>query len=162
MKIRHSLVAALSVVALSLAPLAPATAADPGRWIGGHALGRFGLGAVFAHTFLGLAALPLVIAGAVAAQSQDDRDYAPQLNYGPPSGYSPPAYYAAPPPVYYSPRAAYYPPAPRYYAPPVNYYGRPGGGYYGRPSGYYGVRPGYYAPSGYQAARRPGYYHYSR
>ncbi|HEX2790530.1 MAG TPA: hypothetical protein VHN17_08885 [Steroidobacteraceae bacterium] len=175
MKIRLTVVAALSAVTLSLAPLAPAMAADPVRWIGGSALGHFGLGAVLAHTFLGFAALPLVIAGAVAAQSQaaqsqDDRGYGAQpsyggqVNYGPPAGYyaAPPAYYATPP-AYYGPRAAYYAPAPRYYAPPVSYYGRPGGySNYGRPAGYYGARPGYYAPSGYQAARRSGYYHYAR
>jgi hypothetical protein len=169
MKIRHIAIAALSAVALSLAPLAPAMAADPARW------GQFGLGAVFAHTFLGLAAWPLAVAGVIAAQSQQDRGYAAQPSYAPPAGYAPPAYgppayyaaapayYPPAPQVYYSPRAAYYAPAPRYYAPPVSYYGRPGGySYYGRPSGYYGARPGYYAVSGYQAARRSGYYHYSR
>ena len=167
MKYPKAILAALSVMALSLAPLAPAAAAEPGRWIGGHALGHFGLAAVFAHTFFGIAALPLAIVGAAAgaAQSQDDRGYAPPGNYGPPSAYAPPpnyyaappAYYAAPPAVYYAPRAGYYPPAPRYYAPPVSYYG-----HYGPPAGYYGARPGYYAPSGYQAARRSGYYHYPR
>jgi hypothetical protein len=191
MKIRAAIVAALTVTALGFAPLAPSTAAEPGAWVGGYALGHFGLGAVFAHTFFGLAALPLAIAGAIAAQSQEDRGYAPapsygpQPNYAPPVNYAPavnyrqppaygaapgyypaPGYYAAPryyaapayypssPAAYYAPRAAYYPPAPRYYAPAVSYYGRPGG--------YYGARPGYYAPSGYQAARRSGNYHYPR
>ena len=189
MKTRAAIVAALTATALSFASLAPATAAEPAAWIGGHALSHFGLGAVFAHTFFGIAALPLAIAGAVAAQSaaqsQDDRGYAPPpgyvpaVNYGqapayaPPPGYYPaPTYYAAPgyypspryyappnyyralPAAYYAPRAAYYSPAPRYYAAP--------GSYYGRPTGYYGARPGYYAPSGYQAARRYGNYHYSR
>ena len=165
MKIRHCAIAALGSLALSLAPLAPATAAQP--W-------QFGLGAVFAHAFLGVAALPLAIATAVAAQSAQSRDdrgsYASPQNYAPPAAYAPPAYYSAPPAyyapppaVYYSPRPAYYPPAPRNYAPAVGYYGRPGGySYYGRPTGYYGARPGYYASSGYQAARRSGYYHYSR
>ena len=158
MKIRHCAIAALSSVALSLAPQAPAMAAGP--W-------QFGLGAVFAHTFLGVAALPLAIASAVAAQSRDDRGYGPPQNYAPQAAYPPPAYYPAPPAYYapqaqsyYSPRAGYYAPAPRYYAPPLSYYGRPGGySYYGRPTGYYGARPGYYASSGYQAARRSGYYH---
>jgi hypothetical protein len=162
MKIRHTAVAALGAVALSLAPLAPAMAAEPLS---------FGLGALFAHAVLRVAALPLAIAGAIAAQSQDDRGYGAPQNYAPTAAYPPPAYYAAPPgyyappaPVYYSPRAAYYAPAPRYYTPSVSYYGRPGGySYYGRPTGgYYGARPGYYAPSGYQAARRSGYYHYAR
>jgi hypothetical protein len=155
MKIRHCATAALSIVALLLAPMAPTMAAEP--W-------QFGLGAVFAHAFLGVAALPLAIAGAVAAQSRDDRGYGPAQNYAPPAYYpAPPAYYAPPPPVYYSPRPAYFAPPPRYYAPSVSYYGRPGGSsYYGRQSGYYGGRAGYYAPSGYQAARRSGHYHYSR
>jgi hypothetical protein len=34
--------------------------------------------------------------------------------------------------------------------------------YYRGPAGYYGGRPGYYARSGYQPARRSGYYHYPR
>jgi hypothetical protein len=159
MKIRHCAIAALGSLALPLAPLAPAMAAEP--W-------QFGLGAVFAHAFLGVAALPLAIATAVAAQSAqswDDRGgYGSPQSYAPPAYYSaPPAYYAPPPAVYYSARPAYYPPAPRYYAPSVSYYGRPGGySYSGRPTGYYGARRGYYAPSGYQAARRSGYYHYSR
>jgi hypothetical protein len=159
MKIRHCAIAAVGSVALSLAPLGSAQAAQP--W-------QFGLGAVFAHAFLGVAALPLAIAAAVAAQSRADGGYAPEQNYAPPAAYPPPAYYAAPQPyyapppgVYYAPRPAYYAPAPRYYAPAVSY--RPGGySYYGRPTGYYGARAGYYAPSGYQAARRSGYYHYSR
>jgi hypothetical protein len=184
MNIRAAIVAGFSATALSFASLAPATAAEPGPWLGGYALGHFGLGALFVHPFLGLAALPLAIAGAVAAQSQNDRSYAPApsyaptVNYGqpsayapPPGYYTPPSYYSAPsyypspryyvPPNYYpapaagyAPRAVYYSPAPRYYAPPVSYYGRP--------AGYYGARPGYYAPSGYQAARRSGNYHYSR
>ena len=115
MKIRHCAIAALGTMAFSLAPLAPAMAAEP--W-------QFGLGAVFAHTFLGVAALPLAIASAVAAQSRDDRGYGPQQSYAPPAAYpppayytAPPAYYAPPPAVYYSPRPAYYPPAPRNYAP---------------------------------------------
>jgi len=161
MKIRHCAVAALGIVGLSLVPLAPASAAEP--W-------GFGLGAVLAHSFLGVAALPLAIAGALAAQSQDDRGYAPQQGYAPPAAYPPPGYYAAPPayysapgPGYYRPRAAYYAPAPRYYAPSQGYYGRSGGyANYGRPTGYYGARPGYYASSGYQAARRSGYYRHSR
>lgn len=167
MKIPEAIVAALSVMALSLAPVAPVAAAEPGLWIGGHALGHFGLGAAFAHTVFGLGILPLAIVGAIAAESLEDRGYAPQANYEPPPAYAPrpsyyqspgyyqsPNYYAAPPAAYYAPRAAYYPPAPRYYAPPASYYGRPGG--------YYGAGPRYYAPSGYQAARRSGYYHYSR
>ena len=86
MKIRHCAIAALGSLALSLAPLAPATAAQP--W-------QFGLGAVFAHAFLGVAALPLAIATAVAAQSAQSRDdrggYGPQQNYAPPAAYAPPA-----------------------------------------------------------------------
>jgi hypothetical protein len=174
MQYPRAISAALSVMLLSLAPLAPAMAAGPAHWGGAHAFGHFGLGAVFAHTFFGLATLPLAIIGAaVAAQAQDDRGYAPEENYGPAAGYAPPnyypapnyyqgpnyyqaprAYYAAPPAAYYAPRPVYYPPGPGYYAPPVSYYGRP--------AGYYGARPGYYAPSGYQAARRSGYYHYPR
>ena len=161
MKIPEAIVAALSVMALSLAPVAPVAAAEPGLWIGGHALGHFGLGAAFAHTVFGLGILPLAIVGAIAAESLEDRGYAPQANYEQPPAYAPrpsyyqsPNYYAAPPAAYYAPRAAYYPPAPRYYAPPASYYGRPGG--------YYGAGPRYYAPPGYQAARRSSYYHYPR
>jgi hypothetical protein len=179
MRIRATFIAAFSVTALSFVALSPARAGEPGPWIGGYALGHFGLGAVFAHSLFGLAALPLTIAGLIAAQSQDDRAYAPQpyyappVNYAPPPAYAPqasyyaapgyypapryyaaPNYYPAPPAGYYAPRAGYSRPAPRYYAPAPSYYGRP--------AGYYGARPGYYAPSGYQAARRSGNYHYSR
>jgi hypothetical protein len=161
----RAILAALSALALSLASVEPAAAAGPGPWVGGHALGRFGLGAALAHSVFGLAALPFVIVGAAAAaaaaQSEDEAGYAaaPQYGYAPPA-YEPapqyyrppPTYYAPPPPYYYAPRPAYYPPAPRYYAPPPVHYGRP--------APYYGARAGYYASSGYQAARRPGYYHY--
>jgi hypothetical protein len=170
-KYPKAMLATLSVLVLSLAPLAPASAAGPGSWVVGHGFGHFGLGAALAHTVFGLATLPLAIVGvaAAAAQSQDsgyapqDGQYAPApAYYGPPRSYyaPPPAYYApppayyAPPAAYYAPRQAYYPPAPRYYAP------RPS--YYGAPTSYYGARPGYYGSSGYQVSRRSGYYHYSR
>ena len=54
-------------MALSVAPLAPVAAAGPGPWVGGHAFTHFGLGAAFAHSVFGLAALPFVIVGAAAA-----------------------------------------------------------------------------------------------
>ena len=88
-------------MALSPAPLAPAAAAGPGPWVGGHAFTHFGLGAVFAHSVFGPAALPFAIVGAAAAAAQSADQY------------------AAPPTVYYPSRPAYYPPAARYYyAPP--------------------------------------------
>jgi len=157
MKPPRAIRAAVSVMLLSLAPLAPAIAGGPGHWGGGHAFGQFGLGAALGHALFGLATLPLAIIGAAVeaqAQAQDDRGYPPEANYGPAPGYPPPNYYAAPPAAYYAPRPMYYPPVARYYAPPMNYYGRP--------AGYYGGRPGYYAPSGYQVARRSGYYHNPR
>jgi hypothetical protein len=177
MKHRQLIPAALTLLALSLASLAPAAAAEPGRWIGGSGFGHFGLGALVAHTIFGVAAWPLALAGAaaLAAQSGDDRGYGqPQGSYGSAASYAPPSYappayaypayappaYAPPrnyysaPPAYYAPRPVYYAPAPRYYAPAA--------GYYSRPAGYYGARPGYYAPSAYQAVRRPSYYHSSR
>jgi hypothetical protein len=159
-KYPKAMLAALSVLVLSLAPLAPASAAGPGPWVVGHGFGHFGLGAALAHTIFGLATLPLAIVGVAAAvaQSQDpgyepqDGQYAPApANYGPPS-------------AYYAPRQAYYPPAPRYYAPypPAPRYYAPRASYYGARAGYYGARPGYHGPSGYQVSRRSGYYHYSR
>ena len=164
MKYPQAMLAAFSILVLSLAPLAPAAAGGPGPWVGAHAFGHFGLGAALAHSLFGLATLPLVIIGAdAAAESQNDQGYAPQQDYyAARPGYFPPPpdyHYApraayAPPAVYYAPRPAYYPPAPRFYAPRMSTYGRPGG--------YYGGRPGYYAPSGYQAARRSSYYHYPR
>jgi hypothetical protein len=159
MKIPRKMLAACAVLLLSLAPLTPAAAAGPGVWAGGYAFGHFGLGAALAHSFFGLAALPLAIVGvaAAAAQSQD-QGYGPQ-GYGPQAGYYPP------PSAYYAPARAYYPPAPRYYAPyppAPNYYYPPPVSYYAAPAGYYGARPGYYARPGYQVARRSGYYHYPR
>ncbi|MFI4866586.1 MAG: hypothetical protein ACHQDB_05715 [Steroidobacterales bacterium] len=173
MKYPKAILAALSVLVLSLAPLAPATAAGPGPWVVGHGFGHFGLGAALAHTVFGLATLPLAIVGvaAAAAQSQDpgyapqDGQYAPAPAYnGPPAYYGPPPAYYAPPPEYYAPRQAYYPPAPRYYAPyaPAPRYYAPRAGYYGAPAGYYGARPGYHGSSAYQVSRRSGYYHYPR
>jgi len=173
-KYPKAMLAALSVLVLSLAPMAPASAAGPVPWVVGHGFGHFGLGAALAHTVFGLAALPLAIVGvaAAAAQSQDP-GYAPQDGqYAAAPAYNgpPPAYYA-PPPAYYAPRQAYYPPAPRYYpsapgyyapyAPAPRYYA-PRASYYGASAGYYGARPGYHGPSGYQVSRRSGYYHYSR
>jgi hypothetical protein len=164
-KYPKAMLAALSVLVLSLAPLAPASAAGP--WVVGHGFGHFGLGAALAHSFFGLATLPLAIVGvaAAAAQSQDP-GYAPQdgQNAPAPGYYGPPPAYYAPPPAYYAPRQAYYPPAPRYYAPyaPAARYYAPRAGYYGAPAGYYGARPGYHGPSGYQVSRHSGYYHYSR
>jgi hypothetical protein len=159
-KYPKAMLAALSVLVLSLAPLAPANAAGPLPWVVGHGFGHFGLGAALAHTVFGLAALPLAIVGiaAAAAQSQDP-GYAQQDGQYAPA----PAYYG-PPPAYYAPRQAYYPPAPRYYAPypsAPRYYA-PRANYYGAPVGYYGARPGYHGPSGSQVSRRSGYYHYSR
>ena len=168
MKARRAIRAAVSVMLLSLAPLAPAIAGGPGHWGGGHAFGQFGLGAALGHALFGLATLPLAIIGAAVeaqAQAQDDRGYPPEANYGPAPGYPPPNYYAAPnnyaAPNYFpapnydrAPRAYYAAPPAAYYAPPMNYYGRPAGDY--------GGRPGYYAPSGYQVARRSGYYHNPR
>ena len=167
MKYPKAMLAAFSVLVLSLAPLAPAGAAGPGPWVVGHGFGHFGLGAALAHTVFGLATLPLAIVGvaAAAAQSQEP-GYAPQDGQyaAAPGYYAPPPPYYAPPPAYYAPRQAYYPPAPRYYAPypaAPRYYA-PRANYYAAPSGYYGARPGYYGPSGYQVSRRSGYYHYSR
>jgi hypothetical protein len=161
MKFSQKMLAAFGVLLLSLAPLTPAAAAGPGVWMGGHAFGHFGLGAALAHSFFGLAALPLAIVGvaAAAAQSQD-QGYGPAAaSYGPAAGY-----YAPPPSAYYAPAPAYYPPAPRYYAPypPVPSYYPPRASYYAAPTGYYGARPGYYARPGYQLPRRSGYYHYPR
>ena len=163
MRYPRTILSALSVLALALAPIGPAAAAGPGPWVGGYPFMHFGLGAAVAHSVFGLAALPFVIAGAAAAAAQSADQYAPPPGYAPPLAYAPAPnyyrpsspYYAAPPAVYYAPRPVYYPPAARYYyaSPP---------GYYGRAAPYYGARAGYYAPSGYQAARRSGYYHYPR
>jgi hypothetical protein len=161
----------LSVVVLSLAPLTPAAAAGPAPWMAGHAFGHFGVGAALAHTFFGLATLPLaIIAVAAAAGESQDPGYGPQGEYsGPPAAYyGPPAGYYGPPAGTYAPRSSYYPPVPRYYPPRFAYYPSapryypPRPRYDAAPTGYYGARPGYYAPSGYQASRRSGYYHYPR
>jgi hypothetical protein len=159
-----AILAALGVLVMSALPLTPAQAAGPGYFLAGGAL---------AHAFFGLATLPLAIIGAAAsaAASPGDPGYAPAAAYyaerpvyaAPPPGYYPPAYYA---PRYDVPRYD----APRYYAPQVGYYGGPRAPYYGAPRAYYyggprayyGARAGYTAGPGYQAARRPGYYHYPR
>jgi hypothetical protein len=166
-KYPKAMLAALSVLVLSLAPLAPASAAGPGPWIVGHGFGHFGLGAALAHTVFGLATLPLAIIGvAAAAAHSQDPGYAPQDGqYAPaPANYGPPPAYYAPRQAYYPPAPHYYPSAPGYYAPhpPAPRYYAPRASYYGAPAGYYGARPGYYGPSGHQVSRRSGYYHYSR
>jgi hypothetical protein len=161
---------AIGVLVMSVLPLAPAQAAGPGYFVAGGAV---------AHAFFGLATLPLAIIGAAAsaAASQGNPGYAPPVAYdagrpvygAPPTAYFPRADYA---PSYYPP--SYYPPS--YYAPPVGYYGGARAYYYsgprayyggqltnyGGPRAYYGARAGYTAGPGYQAARRPSYYHYPR
>jgi hypothetical protein len=96
MKYPRAILPALSIMLLSLAPLAPVMA-GPAYWGGGRAFGHYGLGAAFGHAFFGLATLPLALIGAaVAAQAQDERGYAPDANYGPAAGYPPPDFYRAP------------------------------------------------------------------
>ncbi len=129
---------AVSVVALAIAPVAPA-AAD--HFHGGFH--HFGLGGV-AGAVVGLATLPLEI----AAAALEPRGYGPE--YAEPQGY-------APPPAYYAPAPAYYPP-PVYYGGAPRYYG-PGPGYYGRPGGHYAPRSGYNARYGREAAPRQGHYY---
>jgi hypothetical protein len=133
MKYPKAMLSALAVLLLSLAPLSQAQAGGPGH---------FGPGGALLHGLFGLATLPLVIIDAVASAAQSQQD----------PGYAPPA-------AYYGARPGYYPQAPGYYAP--HYYSPPVS-YYRGPASYYGARPGYYARSGYQAARRSGYYRYPR
>lgn len=130
----------LSVLALAIAPLTPASADGRHgfRGRGGH---EFGLVGALAGTVVGILTLPLAIAAAAAEplQAQEWRDepgsYPPQPGYYPPTpGYGPPAgYYSAPRPNYY------YAPYPRYRT----------------------EHPRYTRRSGYYAEARPGYYHHS-
>jgi hypothetical protein len=125
--LKKPVIAAASVVALALAPIAPAAAAGfllP--WI----LGRHVVGAVAR-----LATLPLALASA----GQPAASYPPTPgNGGAPGYYAPPNYYAGPP--------TYYAPSPTYYAGPQGYY---------RTAGSYArsVPRSYEPPRGYSAPR---------
>lgn len=127
---KKTVLAAVSVVALSLAPLTPAAA---GGLIVPWILGRHVVAAA-----VGLATLPFAIASAALFADQPAAPYPPTPEYGGgPSGvYAPPNYYARPP--------TYYAPPPAYYAGPQYY--RPAGSYARSVPRFYEPSRGYYAP----------------
>jgi len=144
---------AAAVVALALAPLAPAAAAGVVPWL----VGRHVVGAV-----LGLATLPFAVASAALSADQPSASYPPTPDYGGSSSgyYAPPNYYARPP-MYYAPAPAYYAGPQAYYRPGVSY-ARPLTRSYGAPRGYYAPRTRYTASYGAHVPYRSGSFAYRR
>jgi hypothetical protein len=147
--LKGSILAAVAVAALTLVPIASASASP---FIVPWLLGRHAIGAV-----VGLATLPLAIASAAAGQPEGPYPAAPVYSGGP--GYGGAPGYYPPAPVYYAPRSAYYPGTAGYYRPP-GYSARPR--FYEAPRGYAAPRARYTSGYGAHVPSRSGSFSYRR
>ena len=146
--LKRSILAAVAVAALTLVPIASASASP---FIAPWLLGRHVIGAV-----VGLATLPLAIASA-AGQPEGPYSAAPVYGGGPGYGVAP-GYYP-PAPMYYAPRSGYYPGPAAYYRPPA-YYAR--SRFYEAPRGYAAPRARYTSGYGGHVPSRSGSFGYRR